>query len=88
MNVKINILGVNKDRTELRVLVDPSKSEVESEVLSLLNMLGRSSHAIIGMNKKLYAAYHKLREESEREITSYVITQIKYHPHMRKVVDA
>lgn len=87
MNVKINILGVNKDRTELRVLVNPDKNEVEGSVLSLLNMLGRSSHAIIGMNKKLYAAYHKLKE-NEQYSTSYVVTQIKYHPYMRKVVDA
>jgi hypothetical protein len=85
MNIKINILGINKDRVEMRVLIDPTKVEVESSVLSLLNMLGKTSHAIISMNKKLYAAYHK-RCKNEFESTGYVITPINYHPHMKRVM--
>ena len=69
----------------MRVLIDPTKVEVESSVLSLLNMLGKTSHAIISMNKKLYAAYHK-RNKDGGESESYVITPINYHPHMKRVM--
>lgn len=86
MNIKINILGINNDRTELRILCNPSKIEVENAVLSLLNMLGNTAHAIIGMNKKMYAAYHKMKK-GEYESASYVITQINYHPHMQRVLN-
>ena len=82
--VKVLVIntGVSPVETE-RFDLPADPNVTKKTILSYLNKLGKSSHALVQVGKKFYVCDHTAPRGPSKE---YAKSEVRYHPFMSKLI--